>query len=169
MWIYTMENSVHDHLNVCKNHTKFKFNQVTILSTKKTHVSVWTMCVHDFWKGHHHHHYHHHQQSLTRMGCWGTTDDFTTSFLHFSLFLTTLWDLANSTPVHSLTLSSHLFFCLLLHFTVPCNMVLSRPNEQEICPYHCSLCLCTMVRRMFCGSIACWVTWSLYEMRSMFR
>ena len=27
-------------------------------------------------------------------GCWGTTDDFATSFLHFSLFSTALWDLA---------------------------------------------------------------------------
>ena len=45
-------------------------------------------------------------------GRWGTTDDFTTSFLHFSLFPTALWDLASSRPVHSLMLSSHLFFCL---------------------------------------------------------
>ena len=50
--------------------------------------------------------------SLNR-GCrWGTTDDFTTTFLHFSLFLTTLWDLANSAPVHSLMLPSHFFLCL---------------------------------------------------------
>ena len=41
---------------------------------------------------------------------WGTTDDFTTGFLHFSLFPTALWDLANSRPVHSLMLSFHLFF-----------------------------------------------------------
>ena len=46
-----------------------------------------------------------------------------TSFLHVSLFSTALWDLANSRPVHSLTLSSHLFLCLpcpLPPFTVPC-------------------------------------------------
>ena len=36
----------------------------------------------------------------------------TTSFLHFSLLTTALWDLANSRPVHSLMLSSHPFFCL---------------------------------------------------------
>ena len=42
----------------------------------------------------------------------GTADDFTASFLHFSLFSTAFWDLANSRPVHSLMLSSHLFFCL---------------------------------------------------------
>ena len=57
----------------------------------------------------HHHHHHHH---LNREGRCGTTDDFTVSFLYFSLFSTALWDLANSRPVHSLMLSSHLFLCL---------------------------------------------------------
>ena len=56
--------------------------------------------------------YHHHHQSLDREGRWGTTDDVATSFLHFPLFSTALWDLANSRPVHSLMLSSHLFLCL---------------------------------------------------------
>ena len=51
--------------------------------------------------------------SLNREGRWGTTDDFATSFLHFSLFSTALWDLANSRPDYSLMLSSHLIFCLL--------------------------------------------------------
>ena len=46
--------------------------------------------------------HHHHHQSLNREGRWGTTDDFATSFLHFSLFSTALWDLPNSRPVHSL-------------------------------------------------------------------
>ena len=32
----------------------------------------------------------------------GTTDDFAASFLHFPLFSTAPWDLANSRPVHSL-------------------------------------------------------------------
>ena len=54
---------------------------------------------------------HHHHQFLNREGRWGTTDDFATSFLHFSLFSTALWDLPNSRPVHSLMLSSHLFLC----------------------------------------------------------
>ena len=62
------------------------------------------------WNNHHHHH-HHHLQSLNCKGHWGTTDDFATSFLHFSLFSTALWDLPNSRPVHSLMLSSHLFLC----------------------------------------------------------
>ena len=59
-----------------------------------------------------HHHHHNHHQSLNREGCWGTTDDFATSLLHFPLFSTALWDLPNSRPVHSLMLSSHLFLCL---------------------------------------------------------
>ena len=76
----------------------------------------------------------HHHQSLNREGRWGTTDDFATSFLHFSLFSTALWDLPNSRPVHSLMLSSHLFLCppcLLPPFTVPCKMVFARPDERE--------------------------------------
>ena len=74
-----------------------------------------------------------HRLSLNNKGCWGTTDDCVTSFLHFSLLSTALWDLANSRPVHSLMLSSHLFLCLpclLPPFTVPCRMVLARPDEQ---------------------------------------
>ena len=70
---------------------------------------------------------HHHHQSLNREGRWSTTDVFATSFLHFCLFSTALWDLPNSRPVHSLMLSSHLFLCLpclLPPFTVPCKMVL---------------------------------------------
>ena len=38
---------------------------------------------------------------LSRRGHWGTSDDFITSFLHFTLFSTALW------------LSPRLFFCLL--------------------------------------------------------
>ena len=77
--------------------------------------------------------YHHHL-SLNPEVCWGTTDDFATRFLHFSLFSTALLDLANSRPVHSLVLSSNLFLCLpclFAPFTVPCKMVLARPHEQE--------------------------------------
>ena len=83
---------------------------------------------------HHHHHHHHHHQSLNREGRSDTTDDFSTSFLHFALFSTALWDLPNSRPVHFLVLSSHLFLflpCLLPPFTVPCKMVLARPDEQK--------------------------------------
>ena len=87
--------------------------------------------------------------SFHREGRWGTTDDFTTNFLHLSLFSTALSDLANSRPVHSLMLSSHLLICLsclLSPFTLPCKMVLTRPDKRETCPYHCSLRLFTMIR-----------------------
>ena len=80
--------------------------------------------------------HHQHHLSLNHEGRWGTTDDFATSFLHFPLFSTALWDLANSRPVHSQMLSSHLFFhlpCLLPPFTVPCKMVLVRPDKWETC------------------------------------
>ena len=78
--------------------------------------------------------YSHHPLSINREGRWGTTDDFATSFLHFSLFSTALCDLANSRPVHSLMLSSHLFLCLpclLPPFTVSCKVFLARPDERE--------------------------------------
>ena len=89
--------------------------------------------------------------SLNLEGRLNTTYDFTTSFLHFSLFLTALSDMANSKPFHSLMLSSHLLLCLpcLLHFTVPCKMVLARSDERETCPYHFSLRLFTIVRSVF--------------------
>ena len=77
--------------------------------------------------------HYYHNLSLNHEGHWSTTVDFTTNVLHFSLFSTALWDLANSRPVHSLMLSSHLFLCLpclLSPFTVPCKMVLARPDEM---------------------------------------
>ena len=79
---------------------------------------------------------------LNREGRWGTTDDFATSFLHFSLFSTALWDLPNSRPVHSLMMSSHLFLCLpclFPPFTVPCKMVLARPNVRKV------VCVCVIL------------------------
>ena len=111
---------------------------------------------------------------------WGTTDDFTASFLNFSLFSTDLWNLANSRPVHFPMFSSHLSFCmpcLFPPYIVPCKMVLARPNEQETCPYHCSLRLFMVIRRSSYGLIASCilaqtsplVTWSLYEVRSILR
>ena len=78
--------------------------------------------------------------SLNHEGHWGTIDDFATNFLHSSLFSNALWDLANSRPVHSLMLSSHLFLCLpclLPPFTVPCKMVLARLDKRETCLNHC--------------------------------
>ena len=83
----------------------------------------------------------------------GTTDDFTTSFLHFLLFSTPLWDLVNTRPLHSLMLSSYLFLCLPRlppPLTVPSKMVLARPDERETRPYHFSWRLLTMLRRSSC-------------------
>ena len=51
-------------------------------------------------------------------------------------------DLVNSRLANFLMLSSHLLLCLpclLPPFTVPCKMVLARPDEWETRPYHCSL------------------------------
>ena len=47
--------------------------------------------------------------------CWGTTLDFTTSFLHSSWFSAFHSIIFHSRPVHSLMLSSHRFLCLPLH------------------------------------------------------
>ena len=143
-----------------------------------TWFSLSLFCVHHY---HHHRHHHHHQHQFpAREGRWGTTYNFTTSFLHSSLLSTALWDLANSRPVHSLLLSSRLFLCLpclLPPFTVPSKMVLARPDERETCSYHCSLRLFSIVWRSSCGPAACWilaltywlVTWSLCEMHSILR
>ena len=54
---------------------------------------------------------------------WGTTVDFTTSFLHSSRFSAFHSMIFHSRPVHSLMLSSHCFLCLPLRlppWTVPC-------------------------------------------------
>ena len=53
-------------------------------------------------------HHHHHHQSIDGEGHSGAIDGFTTSFRHFPLFSTALWDLPNSRPVRSLMLSSRL-------------------------------------------------------------
>ena len=104
------------------------------------------------------HHYHHHL-SHNHEGRWGTTDGITTSFLHFSLFPTAIWDFANSRPVRSLFFFS---LCRLSPFTVPCKMFSVRPDERETWPYHCNLGQFTMVRRSSCSpmAMACILLWS---------
>ena len=62
------------------------------------HESACRLC--DEWTCNAHHHHHHYHPLLNREGRWGTTDDFATSFLHFSLFSSALWDLLNSRSVH---------------------------------------------------------------------
>ena len=58
---------------------------------------------------------------ITLGGCRGTTDEFATIPFHLDLFSAALVELARSIPVHSLILSSHLFFCLpLFSFSFHC-------------------------------------------------
>ena len=86
---------------------------------------------------------------------WGTTVDFTTSFLHSSRFSAFRSMMFHSRPVHSLMLSSHRFLCLPLRlppWTVPCRIVLASPDDRVTCPYHFSLRLFTVVKRSSYGS-----------------
>ena len=47
---------------------------------------------------------------------WGTLDKFAAIPFHLILFSAALVELAKSIPVHSVILSSHLFFCLPVFF-----------------------------------------------------
>ena len=58
--------------------------------------------------------------------------------------------MAKSIPVHSLILSSHLFFCqpfLLFSFTVPCRNVFSKPEDLKTWTNNLSFRFFTRVRR----------------------
>ena len=111
-------------------------------------------------------------QFLNLGGRRGTTDDVATIPFHPSLSSAALRESPNPIPIHSLMLSSHLFFCLpllLAPFTVLCRIVFAMPEHLEIWPYHLSFRFFTIVRRWSCTSIAFWillrtslfVTWSL--------
>ena len=52
----------------------------------------------------------------------GTTGEFTTAPFHLVLFSAALVELAKSIPVHSLILSSQLFFCLPFFFSFHCTL-----------------------------------------------
>ena len=87
----------------------------------------------------------------------GTTVDFTTSFLHSSLFSAFRSKRFHSRAVHSLMLSYHRFLCLPLRLppcTVPSRIVLASPEDRVTCPYPFSLRLFTKVRRSSYGSMA---------------
>ena len=66
--------------------------------------------------------------------CMGTTDEFATIPFLLVLFSAALVELAKSIRVHSIILSSHLFFCLplLFPFTVPCRTVFAKPEDLEM-------------------------------------
>ena len=117
---------------------------------------------------------------VTLEGRRGTTDEFATIPFHLDLFSAALVELAKSIPVHSLILSSHLFFCLplfLFPFTVPCRIVFAKPEDLETWPNYLSFRFLTRVRSSSYSPIAAWiflrtsalVTWSLYEMFSSLR
>ena len=117
---------------------------------------------------------------ITLGGRRGTTDVFATIPFHLDLFSATLVELAKSIPVHSLILSSHLFFCLplfLLSFTVPCRIVFAKPEDLETWPNYLSFRFLTRVRSSSYSPMAAWVflrtsslvTWSSYEMFNSLR
>ena len=79
---------------------------------------------------------------------------------HFDLFSAALVELAKSIPVHSLILSSHLFFCLPLFpfpFTVPCRIVFAEPEDLETWPNHLSFRFLTRVRSLSYSPMAAWI------------
>ena len=80
---------------------------------------------------------------------WGTKDDRATTVLHSSLFSAFRRASPNFNPVHSVMLSSHLFFCLPLLplCTVPCRIIFASPVDLVLCPYHLSFRFFTVVRR----------------------
>ena len=91
---------------------------------------------------------------ITLEGRRGTTDKFATIPLHLDLFSAALVELAKSIPVHSLILSSHLFFCLplflfLFPFTVPCGIVFAKPEDIETWPNHLSFRFLTRAAWIF--------------------
>ena len=86
-------------------------------------------------------------QSLNLGGRRGTTDVVTIPF-HPSLSSAALRESPNPISVHSLMLSSHLFFYLpflLAPFTVPCRTVFAMPEDLEMWPCHLSFRFFTMV------------------------
>ena len=99
---------------------------------------------------------------------------------HLVLFSAALAELEKSIPVHSLILSSHLFFCppfFLFPFTVPCRIIFAKPEDLETWPNHLSFRFLTRVRSSSYSPMAAWiflqtsslVAWSLYEMFNSLR
>ena len=97
---------------------------------------------------------------ITLEGRWGTTDEFATIPFHLDLLSAALGELAKSIPVHSLILSSHLFFCLplfLFPFTVPCRIVCAKPEDLETWPNQLSFRFLTRVRSSSYSPMAAWI------------
>ena len=99
-------------------------------------------------------------QSHNIGGHWGTSDDVATIPFHLSLSSAALRESPNPIPLHSLMLSSYLFFCLpllLAPFIVPCRIVFAMPEHLEMWPYHLSFRFFTMVGRSSCIPVAFWI------------
>ena len=90
-----------------------------------------------------------------------------------------LAELASSISVHSLILSSHLFFCLPLirfPFIVPCKIIFARLEDLEVWPNHPSFRFLTKARSSSYFPVAAWiflrtsslVTWYLFEISVTF-
>ena len=82
----------------------------------------------------------------------GTSDKFATIPFHFVLVSAALDELPKSIPVHSLILSSHLFFCpplFLFPCTVPCRIVFAKPEDLETWPNRLSFRFLTRVRSSY--------------------
>ena len=75
--------------------------------------------------------------------------------------------------VHSVMLFSHLFLCLPLLLppgTVPCRMVLARPDDRVTWSYHISLRFLTIVMSSVDGPISLWICrlTSSFDVRSLY-
>ena len=98
--------------------------------------------------------------STTLEGRRGTTVELETMPFHLVLFSAALVELAKSIPVHSLILSSRLFFCLpllLFPFTVPCRIVFTKPEDLEMWPNHLNFRFLTRVRNSSYCPMASWI------------
>ena len=96
-------------------------------------------------------------QSRNLGGRRDSKDDVVTIPFYPSLSFAALRKSPNPIPVHSLMLSSYLFFCLpilLATFTVPSRIVFAMPGDLEMWPYHLSFLFFTMVRRSSCTLFA---------------
>ena len=100
--------------------------------------------------------------------CWGITYDFTTIPFHLVLFSVALDELAKSIPVHSLILSSHLFFSLpLLLFIVLCRIVFAKPEDLQTWPNHLSVCFLTRVGSSSHSLLAAWAFFANFLIGNM--
>ena len=94
---------------------------------------------------------------ITLEGRRGTTDEFAKIPFHLVLFSVKL---AKSIPVHSLILSSHLFFCLplfLFPITVPYRIVFAKPEDFETWPDHLNFRFLTRISSLSYYPMAAWI------------